>query len=263
MASAKARRDILDAAQRLYRQGEGFTMEALAAEAGVSRATLYRRFGGRESLAEALLEERSLVVGEHDLRARVLGAAGRVFTARGIARATVEQVAAEAGVGAATIYRHFGDREGLITAFVDRSSFSRDIDRVRQESSGDLDEDLRSIVSVALAFVAGQGALIRLALSPEPEAAELMGRLRTRTGNTRQRVAELLAQHQQAGALPADLDALALTYSLMSLILGHALMLPLLDHREPWADDAGRDALAGHLVALFLDGVRGRSKEAP
>lgn len=56
--AARNRRRILAAAERLFaRNGVACTsMEAIAAEAGVGKGTVFRRFGDRASLALALLE---------------------------------------------------------------------------------------------------------------------------------------------------------------------------------------------------------------
>jgi AcrR family transcriptional regulator len=57
--AARNRKAILDAAQRLLRdRGAGsITMDRLAAEAGVGKGTLFRRFGDRAGLFHALLDE--------------------------------------------------------------------------------------------------------------------------------------------------------------------------------------------------------------
>jgi AcrR family transcriptional regulator len=57
--AARNRRRILSAAERLFaRHGvAGTSMDAIAAEAGVGKGTLFRRFGDRGSLAFALLED--------------------------------------------------------------------------------------------------------------------------------------------------------------------------------------------------------------
>lgn len=60
---ADARRNrarILTAAERLFRDRgvENVSMDAIAAEAGVGKGTLFRRFGDRAGLARALLEAR-------------------------------------------------------------------------------------------------------------------------------------------------------------------------------------------------------------
>lgn len=57
--AARNRRRILAAAARLFaeRGVDSVSMDAIAAEAGVGKGTLFRRFGGRASLALAVLDE--------------------------------------------------------------------------------------------------------------------------------------------------------------------------------------------------------------
>lgn len=52
-------------------------------------------------------------------RLRVLAAAERLFGTRGVAGVTMDDVAAEAGVGKGTLYRRFGDKGGLAVALLD------------------------------------------------------------------------------------------------------------------------------------------------
>ena len=115
--------EILDIAARLLLSDDGgdkLTMNRLAEQTGVSRATLYRRFGSREVLLQRLAEEREVAVAELerlDIRTRILDAARRVFGQTGWLGETVEAIAQEAEVGPATVYRHFGSKEGLMDAF--------------------------------------------------------------------------------------------------------------------------------------------------
>ncbi len=56
--SASRRRALLDAAQRLIRsRGPDVSIEQIAAEAGVSRPIVYRHFGDRQGMAEAIAED--------------------------------------------------------------------------------------------------------------------------------------------------------------------------------------------------------------
>ncbi|PKK16370.1 TetR/AcrR family transcriptional regulator [Thermomonospora sp. CIF 1] len=52
-------------------------------------------------------------------RARLLEAADRLASERGVANLTMEAVAAAAGVGKGTVFRRFGDRSGLLAALLD------------------------------------------------------------------------------------------------------------------------------------------------
>jgi AcrR family transcriptional regulator len=53
-----------------------------------------------------------------DTRTRILDAALAVIDRKGLARLSLEDVAAEAGVSRQTVYRHVGGRDGLITATI-------------------------------------------------------------------------------------------------------------------------------------------------
>lgn len=67
--AARNRQRILDAAERLFAEYGvgGVSMDAIAAEAGVGKGTLFRRFGDKAGLAVALIDER-----ERALQAAVL-----------------------------------------------------------------------------------------------------------------------------------------------------------------------------------------------
>ncbi|MBG0819363.1 TetR/AcrR family transcriptional regulator [Planomonospora sp. ID91781] len=58
--AARNRLKVLSAAARLFRERgvNGVSMDAVAAEAGVGKGTLFRRFGDKSGLAAALLDER-------------------------------------------------------------------------------------------------------------------------------------------------------------------------------------------------------------
>jgi AcrR family transcriptional regulator len=56
--AARNRRLVLDAAARLFAENPAcVTMEAVAAEAGVGKGTVFRRFGDRAGLARAVISE--------------------------------------------------------------------------------------------------------------------------------------------------------------------------------------------------------------
>jgi AcrR family transcriptional regulator len=57
--AAENRRKVLAAAERLFASGDpaSVTMDAVAAEAGVGKGTLFRRFGDRAGLARAVISE--------------------------------------------------------------------------------------------------------------------------------------------------------------------------------------------------------------
>jgi AcrR family transcriptional regulator len=68
--AAENRRKVLAAAERLFASCDPacVTMDAVAAEAGVGKGTLFRRFGDRASLARAVLSEREIALQDALLR---------------------------------------------------------------------------------------------------------------------------------------------------------------------------------------------------
>ncbi|MEV0614683.1 helix-turn-helix domain-containing protein [Nonomuraea sp. NPDC050404] len=67
--AARNREKVLAAAARLFADKgvDAVSMDAIAADAGVGKGTLFRRFGDKSGLAVALLDAR-----EHDLQERIL-----------------------------------------------------------------------------------------------------------------------------------------------------------------------------------------------
>jgi TetR/AcrR family transcriptional regulator, cholesterol catabolism regulator len=55
-----------------------------------------------------------------DTPERILRAADRLFTARGYTATSMREVAKEAGIGKATIYHHFPDKESIVLTLLDR-----------------------------------------------------------------------------------------------------------------------------------------------
>jgi AcrR family transcriptional regulator len=68
--AARNRRKVLEAASRLFecRGAANVSMEAVAAEAGVGKGTLFRRFGDRASLARSVLEQHEIELQEGMIR---------------------------------------------------------------------------------------------------------------------------------------------------------------------------------------------------
>ena len=130
---------VLAAAARLVAvQGaEGFTMDELARAAKISRATLYRQARSREAVLDALSAAGADVGERIDTRRRILTAARAVFCSVGFDAATIDEIATEAAVGLATVYRHFGDKDGLVAAFLGDHGGPNLIERLQGKREGE------------------------------------------------------------------------------------------------------------------------------
>lgn len=258
---------ILEAAQRLLATGgPALTMARLAEAAGVSRATLYRRVPSREALARRLRAagiEPGAELGD-PVRERVLDATTALLDAQGL-RFTLEQVAERAGVGAASVYRSFGDREGLLRAFFVERSPRRTATESLRELDAPIEATLTRFVASVLRFAVRHPGLARIGLLGEgPEAAELE-RLREGGRSTLSRLVGYLEAQMDRGVL-APADPWLLAGALLGATLTTSLLAPRLLSRAGRRvaarlrlapdDDAAIDRRASALVAMWLEGAR-------
>src|ERR1700682_1619663 len=110
---AATREKILGKARGLLAKGDSPTVAELAAAAGVSRASFYRAFESREALLEALdLEPEP---GAHD---RILDAALKLVGAHGLTALSMDDLATQAEVSRATLYRLFPGKTALFTSLL-------------------------------------------------------------------------------------------------------------------------------------------------
>lgn len=105
-----------------------------------------------------------------DTRTRILDAALALIGRQGVARTSLEDVAAGAGVSRQTVYRHAGSRDGLLTLLVLREE-ARLLARLRDvvEGQQELRAALEAAIGVALRFAQDHPLFGRLART-EPAA---------------------------------------------------------------------------------------------
>jgi len=119
---------------------------------------------------------------EKGKRAAILKAAAAVFAAKGFHSATVEEIAAHAGVGKGTVYEYFSSKEELFREML-KAGMKVYLAAVRErlDASASAREILTGIARAHLAFVAEHGALARLLFEAQGVPApsrEWFGRVR-------------------------------------------------------------------------------------
>ncbi len=157
-------------------------------------------------------------------RAAILHGARAVFLRDGFAGGSMDDVAAEAGVGKQTVYRHFGSKEALVVALVEAMCAPGAL--AAPPSALPRRERLRALL---LGFVEGvtrdDSLCLYRALVAEAERMPELGRLFWDAGPRQVRIA-LARAWAQAGdtaggeAVAAQLVQLALGDAYQELILG-------------------------------------------
>lgn len=182
-------------------------------------------------------------------RRQLLDAAVHAIRTLGPA-ATMEQIARAGGVTKPILYRHFGDRDGLIDAVADR--FAADLlTSVTTPLVTDLSalELLRSTVDSYVGFIERETNLYRFMVQHPPERGDGANGMRSLIDRVAQQVA-LVAAARLRLAGRDDRPAEAWAFGIVGLV-----------HQagDWWVDDQTitREALVTDLVALLWGGLAG------
>lgn len=246
---------ILAIGVQLWRQSQGdeFTMDKLSEATGVSRATLYRRFGSREAILQRLVDDHALdieALSLPDIPTRIMHATGVALNRAGFAGVTIDMIAQEAGVGPATVYRHFGSKDALIEAFIGFNSPRQLLRSLVANAESDLAADLILLAKTMLEFMRdNQGLVSTFAFENQGSEAHI-AKIRASQGRTIYMLTDYLAGHMALGNLHQG-DAFALALSFMGILIGVGLVGPK-SYDRPITD---LDAVAHNVTQLFLHGI--------
>ena len=191
-------------------------------------------------------------------RSQLLEAAGRVFADRGLERATVDQVAGEAGYTKGAFYANFRSKEDLFLAMLDERFAKRleEIDRVL-DSGESVSEQARQAGRDFTEYLAADPEWSRLFFEFAVQAMrneDFRQELVTRHRAIRSRIAAGFESHTETigGELPIPAEHVAMmTYAMAD---GFALARIL----EP--EDVPDDMFAT-MLAVFFTGLAAMARE--
>lgn len=134
----------LRAAERLGKGVADVPVAMIATEAGISRSTLLRRFGGsRTALNEAVRAAGVDPGGLPPVSTRAIDAAASLISESGLAAATLEAVAARANCSVYSLHAVFGGRDELMREVFERHSPILDIEEYLARPGDDFSETVR------------------------------------------------------------------------------------------------------------------------
>jgi AcrR family transcriptional regulator len=162
--------------------------------------------------------------------------------------ATMEQLAKAGGVTKPILYRHFGDRDGLIRAIAQR--FSTDLlTSVTTPLAADSDarELLHSTVDSYVAFIERDPNLYRFMMQQRPERTEELASMGSLIDLIARQVAQVAGERLRAAGRDSG-AAVPWAYGIIGLV-----------HQagDWWVDDRTmtRETLVNYLVSLLWDGL--------
>ncbi|MCE7985268.1 MAG: TetR/AcrR family transcriptional regulator [Caldilinea sp. CFX5] len=243
---------ILQAAIDLLAQvGDDFTMDQLAEKASVPRATLYRRVGSKLVLLQRLSREQGIPLPpQRDMRTRILQATRVVIGRTGLVNAGMEQIAEEAAVGVATLYRHFGDKEQLIRTMIEELS-PRPMLRDLAQPTEDVMADLLSLTTLLIGYAYEFRDILRVLLSGNEADHAYIERLRSGSLNTLDQIATFFAAQMAAGRLQTSAPPREVALAYLGLIFAFTVFGP--NHYNIRLEEPAR--ISALIVQIFLNGL--------
>lgn len=240
---------IQQAAAALYHKaGPDFTLDMLADKTGLSRATLYRRIGSKEALVDALVANALINPdAQADTEERVMAAARQVVADVGYRACTMEQIAREAGIGVATLYRRFGNKERLLNRLASEPAPKPVVRQAQAAGETGFEAQLLQLIAVGLRYAAHNRDSVRAVLSASRAEATYVDTQRRASADAFARMVGFLQVHQENKTLPTDMPAEDLAMMLNGLIMQFALFGPAYLDRSV---DVETDADV--IMALFL-----------
>lgn len=183
----------------------------------------------------------------------ILWAAARLFSRRGVAQTSTRDIAAEAQTTERTLFKHFGSKDGLVSAVISEAVLTHllptSLDALRKAIEAHEDD-----------LVHWHRALLESreqAIAAAPELTRLLVMELLRDESLRHRFGQewlaavwtplrgLFARLQKEGRLRRDISADTLARIFLSLNLGYLLGRHVLAFEAQWKDDAEMAAIAG------------------
>jgi len=242
---------------------DDITIEEIIKTAELSRPAFYYHFtGGKEEL-RAELVHRGLLddMPTQNTHLAILEAAVRIFARSGVSAATLEDIAAEAGVTRGTLCWHFHSKDDLVSAIIKHygphSILGPIVDQIEQDLQEGAQLDDASIIRrLAEGFYdafAAQGDFARLAILliyTHPQAAHVLADM---VAKGRKRLTEYVRQRQEAGYFCKHIDpglfvqVIAMIFAMRAIGRGLNDLLPF--------SHLSREEIIDQLVSLLLYGM--------
>jgi len=189
-------------------------------------------------------------------RQRLIEAALELFARQGVTETTTRQIAELAAVNEVTLFRHFGNKHGLLLAVIEEAaalthwsqSLVQEVDR-----PSSINQALKNYASTCLAALEQAPEFLRSVVG---EAGQYPAENRQALGRdlkqANHHIAQYLAAAIQRGQLQTDLPIEKVVSLLNSMLLGYAVIQLTSEFHELWDS---RDDFLDSLVELFLHGA--------
>jgi len=185
-----------------------------------------------------------------ETRLRILAATRALLAAKGRRGTTTREIAEQAGVNEATLFRHFGQKDALIDACVEHYCSTIELEELLASLDGDLDRDLRRIgIALALRMEMVRDLIVMSLVEEESQGSVGEAAWRAPTA-IKKIVADYMAKRIAAGELQGEPVLLARFF--MGMIFSYVMGRKRFPEEYP-ADPAQAIDLQ---IGIFLNGTK-------
>jgi AcrR family transcriptional regulator len=189
-------------------------------------------------------------------RQRLLNAALELFVSQGVTETTTRQIAERAEVNEVTLFRHFGNKHGLLLAVIEESEVFAQVGRSLAQHIAQTDNIHQTLKEYAHDQLQAVEQIPELIRSVVGESGQYPTENRQALGRgfiqANQYIAQYLEAAVQQGKLEAYLPPAKIATLLNSTLLGYAVIKFTSDFYELWDN---QDDFLESLATLFMRGA--------
>ena len=189
-------------------------------------------------------------------RQRLINAALELFATQGVIETTTKQIAELAQVNEVTLFRHFGNKHGLLLAAIEDAAVFNNLGRTLIGQANQTSSIYQGLKGYATDWLEALERVPEVVRSVVGEAGQYPAENREALGRIFTQANRYVAQYLEAAIareqLHANLSAEKLASLLNGMLLGYAVIEFTSEFHELWQD---REDFLENLVTLFLRGA--------
>ncbi|CAM3637305.1 TetR/AcrR family transcriptional regulator [Marinicrinis lubricantis] len=223
------RAKVLAAAESLSKTKpyDQITFAEIAQKAGVHWTAVRRHFGSKDAMRSWLQEKQAQGSSSFtDTRSRIVEAGAHMFSKLGYAHASLDKVAADAGLSKGAVYWHFSSKQDLFLAILE-THLTDQLRHLPNQIEGILTAHdpaaaLTEWFQANFCFPEAEdgGAMLFLEFVTSSRESEIRSKLQTVHGKLIDGVNDLLKDMQQKGFIHVTVDPMAVSLMIDALLKG-------------------------------------------
>jgi len=196
-------------------------------------------------------------------RQRLIHAALELFAVQGVTDTTTRQISELADVNEVTLFRHFGNKHGLLLAVIEDAGVFAHLGQTLIRKANQTSSIYQALKDYATACLAAMDQVPAVVRSVVGEAGQYPAKNREAIGRGFTQANRYVAKYFETvinrGQLDTHLPAEKLASLLNGMLLGYAVIEFTSEFHQLWHD---RDDFLENLITLFLQGAVSPSSEA-